>query len=240
MRTVQLEDPAVMDGKDKSKPTETPSLSSDMELVNLACRVSAESRASWAPSPFDAPNGGSLDPNSESFDARAWAKQFYNTLYASDPVRVMGVAYKDLNVFGYGSDTDFQNTVGNWSFKLPELARCLTGNRDQKVDILRDFEGLVRPGEMVCVLGPPGSGCSTLLKTISGDTHGLHVGELSKLNYDAISPEILRSIFRGEAVYTAETDVHYPMLDIETTLYFAALARPPYSIYLQVALPLAL
>jgi ATP-binding cassette subfamily G (WHITE) protein 2 (PDR) len=83
---------------------------------------------------------------------------------------------------------------------------------------------------MVCVLGPPGSGCSTLLKTIAEDTHGLHLSEESKFDYNGIPPETLRSIFRGEAIYTAEVDVHYPMLSVETTLYFAALARMPYSL----------
>jgi ATP-binding cassette subfamily G (WHITE) protein 2 (PDR) len=219
-----------MDLNEKPNQANTPSASSDTDIVHLARRISAESAHLDYTSPFQAAEGGPLDPNSEHFDSKAWAKQFYNTLYASDPVRVMGVAYESLNVFGYGSDTDFQNTVGNWPFKLPELAHRLLGNRGQKVDILRDFEGLIKPGEMVCVLGPPGSGCSTLLKTISGDTHGLNIGEESKLNYNGILPETLRSMFRGEAIYTAEVDQHYPMLDVETTLYFAALARTPYSL----------
>ena len=230
MNTIQTQASPAMSPKEKSPETNTPSSSSETDIVQLARRVSAESSGLGHISPFDAPEGGPLDPNSEAFDAKAWAKQFYNTLYAFDPVRVMGVAYENLHVFGYGSDTDFQNTVGNWPFKLPELAHRLMGNRGQKVDILRDFEGLVKPGEMVCVLGPPGSGCSTLLKTISGDTHGLNIGGESKINYSGILPETLRSIFRGEAIYTAEVDEHYAMLDVETTLYFAALARTPYSL----------
>jgi ATP-binding cassette subfamily G (WHITE) protein 2 (PDR) len=138
----------------------TPATSDDAtHIVQLARRLSTESKHLGNMSPFEAPEGGELDPNSEKFDSKAWARQFYNTLYTSDPTRVMGVAYADLHVFGYGSDTESQNTVGNWPFKLPELAHRLMGNRGQKVNILRDFEGLTRPGEMVCVLGPPGSGC---------------------------------------------------------------------------------
>jgi ABC-type multidrug transport system, ATPase component len=33
--------------------------------------------------------------------------------------------------------------------------------------------------------------------------------------------------FRGEAIYTAEVDVHFPKLTVEDTLYFAARARAP-------------
>lgn len=37
----------------------------------------------------------------------------------------------------------------------------------------------------------------------------------------------MRSQFRGEAIYTAETDVHFPQLSVADTLKFAALARAP-------------
>ena len=33
--------------------------------------------------------------------------------------------------------------------------------------------------------------------------------------------------FRGEAIYTAEVDAHFPDLTVGDTLYFAALARTP-------------
>jgi len=37
----------------------------------------------------------------------------------------------------------------------------------------------------------------------------------------------MKSQFRGEAIYTAEVDVHFPMLSVGDTLTFAALARAP-------------
>lgn len=37
----------------------------------------------------------------------------------------------------------------------------------------------------------------------------------------------MRNQFRGEAIYTAETDVHFPQLSVKDTLTFAALARAP-------------
>jgi ABC-type hemin transport system ATPase subunit len=36
---------------------------------------------------------------------------------------------------------------------------------------------------MLLVLGRPGSGCSTMLKTIAGETHGLYVADNSHINY---------------------------------------------------------
>lgn len=37
----------------------------------------------------------------------------------------------------------------------------------------------------------------------------------------------MHSQFRGEAIYTAETDVHFPQLSVGDTLKFAARARAP-------------
>jgi hypothetical protein len=37
----------------------------------------------------------------------------------------------------------------------------------------------------------------------------------------------MHTAFRGEAIYTAEVDAHFPNLTVGDTLYFAALARTP-------------
>lgn len=66
------------------------------------------------------------------------------------------------------------------------LFNKITGRGQTKIQILRDFEGLVRSGELLVVLGKPGSGCSTLLKTISGETHGFYIGEGSNINYQGM------------------------------------------------------
>jgi hypothetical protein len=71
------------------------------------------------------------------------------------------------------------------------------------------------------------SGCSTFLKTIAGETHGFQVSADSYLNYQGVPASEMNTIFRGEAVYTAEVDAHFPQLSVGDTLYFAALARAP-------------
>lgn len=63
------------------------------------------------------------------------------------------------------------------------LFNKITGRGQTKIQILRDFEGVIKSGELLVVLGKPGSGCSTLLKTISGETHGFYIGEGSNINY---------------------------------------------------------
>ena len=80
---------------------------------------------------------------------------------------------------------------------------------------------------MLVVLGRPGSGCSTLLKTISGETHGFYIDKGSDINYQGIPKETMHNDFRGECMYQAEVDVHFPQLTVGQTLNFAAQARAP-------------
>ena len=77
------------------------------------------------------------------------------------------------------------------------------------------------------VLGRPGSGCSTLLKTIAGETHGFFIDQKSEINYQGIPKELMHKDFRGECMYQAEVDVHFPQLTVGQTLDFAAQARAP-------------
>jgi ABC-type uncharacterized transport system fused permease/ATPase subunit len=97
-----------------------------------------------------------------------------------------GVSFRSLNVYATASSTDYQKTFGNFLFAAASNAvSYLLGNgRNDKVDILQDCEGLVRSGELVLVLGRPGSGCTTLLRSIAGHTKGLTVNGSSVLNYE--------------------------------------------------------
>jgi ATP-binding cassette subfamily G (WHITE) protein 2 (PDR) len=127
---------------------------SEREVLELVRKYTTQSAHNHQGSPFSAPEGSELDPKSDNFRARSWAKAFYQLRYGSQEVtaRVAGVAFRGLDIWGHGSPTDFQSTVGNKILKLPSLL----GRGSQKIEILRDLDGLVHPGELLCVLGPPG------------------------------------------------------------------------------------
>ncbi|RSM01819.1 hypothetical protein CDV31_011168 [Fusarium ambrosium] len=205
------------------------------EVLQLARRLTTQSQHNGAsPPPLPpSPQEGPLDPNSPKFNAKQWAKAFFKArteTLEGNPPKTTGVAFKNLSVYGYGSDTDFQKTVGNVLLEAGTMVKKLLRGKEQRVDILHDLEGVVHSGEMLCVLGPPGSGCSTFLKTIAGDTHGFHIEESSCLNYQGIHPDQIKTAFRGEAIYTAEVDHHFPQLSVGETLSFAADARCPKTI----------
>jgi ABC-type multidrug transport system ATPase subunit/ABC-type multidrug transport system permease subunit len=195
------------------------------EIRDLARVYTSQSHATGELFPITPDSA--IDPNCDKFDARKWAKAFYNLRNQDTPLRTSGVAFKNLNVHGFGTPTDFQKTVGNIALDAVSMLKKLAGRKDQRIDILQGVEGVVHAGEMLAVLGPPGSGCSTLLKTIAGDTYGFHLDEHSTINYQGITPDDMKTIFRGEAIYTAEVDAHFPHMTVGDTLYFAARARCP-------------
>ena len=164
----------------------------DKEIHQLARQMTEQSITSGQ-NPFEAPKGSKLDPRSENFSSRAWAKSLLQ-LQSRDPekypTRTAGIAFRNLSVHGFGAATDYQKTVSNIFLEAVGLARRVAGTGQRKINILRNFDGLVNSGEMLMVLGPPGSGCSTFLKTIAGETHGLYIAEDSYMNYQGGCPTV--------------------------------------------------
>lgn len=202
----------------------------------LARRYTSQSYHSGAgyagQNPFLLPGGedndSPLNPNSPRFRGRAWAKAIVDMVATEGhSFRTSGVAFQNLNVFGYGAATDYQKDVANVWLEAAGLVRRVFGYGHRRIDILRNFDGVVKKGEMLVVLGPPGSGCSTFLKSIAGETNGIFIDDASYFNYQGMTAREMHTRHRGEAIYTAEVDVHFPMLTVGDTLTFAARARAP-------------
>ena len=218
-------------------------MASEKETVEEAClddslQTIAKRVASSPHDPshvlFPKPSRAELDPESPKFNSTEWARAFYDLrkqqVSGAEP-NTTGVAFRDLHAYGFGGGTDIQSTVASIFLKMGGLVkRMVNPLESQKIQILQGLEGVVHPGETVAVLGPPGSGCSTFLKTMSGNTDGFHISAESVINYQGIRPEQMKSAFRGEAIYVSEVDEHFPHLTVGDTLYFAARARTPANI----------
>ncbi|ODV97159.1 hypothetical protein PACTADRAFT_32646 [Pachysolen tannophilus NRRL Y-2460] len=174
-----------------------------------------------------------LDPYSDQFDSKFWIKNL-KVLRDQDPEyykpAVLGVGYKNLRCYGVSVVADYQDTLVNLPGKLlGHFIRKIFSRKDESryFSILKPMDALIKPGELTVVLGRPGSGCSTLLKTISAHTYGFHVDKNSIISYDGISQKDIIRHYRGDVVYSAETDVHFPHLTVGQTLEFAARLRTP-------------
>lgn len=96
----------------------------------------------------------------------------------------MGLSFRNVGVYGFGSQIDYQKTFANYPLMyLNRLMQCIRRVQKTRIDILHDIEGFVETGQLLVVLGRPGSGCSTLLKTLAGETYGFHIDCHSQFNY---------------------------------------------------------
>lgn len=100
------------------------------------------------------------------------------------------------------------------------------GKKGSEFNILHDFKGVAKPGEMVLVLGRPGSGCTTFLRTITNQRIG-YTGIDGDVMYGPYDAKTFEKRYRGEAVYNSEDDVHHPTLTVSQTLGFALDVKTP-------------
>lgn len=98
------------------------------------------------------------------------------------------------------------------------------GAAGEKRDLIHDFTGVVRDGEMLLVLGRPGSGCSTFLKAVANKRGGF-AGVHGDVSYGGIPAEEQIKSYRGEVNYNDEDDIHFPTLTVEQTLEFSLLNK---------------
>lgn len=128
------------------------------ELARSFSQTGARSAGTQHDNPFHSPVP-SLDPNSADFDPRKWISALLHA-FSKDPDQYprqpLGVSWRYLGVYGFGSDTDYQKDVMNVLWRAPLIAKEWISKRQQKIQILSDFDGLVNSGEMLLVLGRPG------------------------------------------------------------------------------------
>ncbi|KAE8397213.1 ABC-2 type transporter-domain-containing protein [Aspergillus pseudonomiae] len=153
---------------------------------------------------------------------------------AGEPAKKVGVAFKNVTVKGVETGASFVRTlpdavIGTFG---PDLYNILCrfvpalhfGKRPPVRDLLHDFSGAVREGEMMLVLGRPGAGCSTFLKTIAND-RGAFAGVEGEVSYGGLSAEEQHKHFRGEVNYNQEDDQHFPNLTVWQTLKFSLINK---------------
>ncbi|PVH71205.1 putative ABC multidrug transporter, partial [Cadophora sp. DSE1049] len=169
-----------------------------------------------------------LDPTGPAFDVYKWIKM---VLHSADEAGVKfpraSFTFKNLTISGSRTTARFQANVASIfmvPLRLREHFRC---RKAPETAILRRFDGVTKSGELLLVLGRPGSGCSTFLKTIAGEVHGLKVDSDSVIHYNGIPQKDMIRKHKGELVYNSEVDKHFPHLTVRQTLEFAATMRTP-------------
>lgn len=149
-----------------------------------------------------------------------------------EQTRHVGLVFKNLTVKGMGLGAALQPEVADIFLGLPrKLAALLSRGKNIKGKppirtIINDFTGCVRPGEMLLVLGQPGSGCSTFLKVLANQRFGFE-SISGDVTYGGTDAKTMSKNYRGEIVYNPEEDLHYATLSVKRTLDFALKTRTP-------------
>ncbi|CAL8079445.1 unnamed protein product [Prunus armeniaca] len=109
------------------------------------------------------------------------------------------------------------NTLKSLVLGITELTGSKT--REAKISIVKDVSGIIKPGRMTLLLGPPGCGKTTLLMALSGKlSHSLKVsGEICYNGY-----RLEEFVPQKTSAYVSQYDVHIPEITARETLDFSA------------------
>ncbi|KIW79613.1 hypothetical protein Z517_06225 [Fonsecaea pedrosoi CBS 271.37] len=145
--------------------------------------------------------------------------------------KYIGVVWENLTVRGIGGVKNFVKVFPDAFvdfFNVPGTIMSILGigKKGREFNILQDFRGVAKPGEMVLVLGRPGSGCTTFLKVLANQRYG-YTGIDGEVLYGPFDAATFEKLYRGEAVYNQEDDVHHPTLTVGQTLGFALDTKTP-------------
>ncbi|KAL2269279.1 hypothetical protein VTJ83DRAFT_1463 [Remersonia thermophila] len=201
----------------------------------------------------DSQPGGNLEEPTDASDIDDFSLETFmrdghleKRTETGESAKKVGVVFKNLTVKGVPGGSSVVRTLpeavlGSFGPDLyhvlgrffPQL-RLGRGTRHSELrTLIHDFTGVVRPGEMMLVLGRPGSGCSTFLRAVANNPAGYASVEGS-LSYGGIPADEVRRRYRGEVVYNGEDDEHLPSLTVGQTLRFALLNKTRRSLHGQV------
>lgn len=114
-----------------------------------------------------------------------------------------------------------------WRAEMGTPKKGEPGLRKGQRYLFHDFSGSLSPGETMLVVGRPGSGCTTFLKSLAGLT-GSYAGVEGSVQYGALEAgsKEMKSM-SGDVAFVAENDEHDPNLTVSRTMDFALRTQTP-------------
>ncbi|KAK4462872.1 putative ABC transporter [Cladorrhinum samala] len=139
------------------------------------------------------------------------------------PSRELGVTWKDLTVQAVSADAAIHDNVFS-QFNFPKLFSESRRKPPLKT-IVDKTHGCVKPGEMLLVLGRPGSGCTTLLNILANNRKGYRsvTGDVRYGSMDASEA----AKYRGQIIMNTEEEIFFPSLTVGQTMDFATRLNIP-------------
>jgi ATP-binding cassette subfamily G (WHITE) protein 2 (SNQ2) len=139
------------------------------------------------------------------------------------PGKALGVTWNNLTVTGRAAGALMQENVLS-QFNVVQQSKESRGPKKLRT-IINKSSGCVKPGEMLLVLGRPGSGCTTLLKMLANQRKGYEeiTGDVRYGSMDHKQAEQ----YRGQIVMNNEEEIFFPSLTVGRTMDFATRLKVP-------------
>ncbi|KAM0513439.1 hypothetical protein ACHAPE_007903 [Trichoderma viride] len=140
--------------------------------------------------------------------------------------RELGVTFQNLTVEAISADAAIHENVVS-QFNIPKLIKESRQKPPLK-KILDNAHGCVKPGEMLLVLGRPGSGCTTLLNMLSNRRNG-YAQISGDVSFGSMKAEEAKR-YRGQIIMNTEEEIFFPSLTVGQTMDFATRLKVPYNL----------
>lgn len=137
--------------------------------------------------------------------------------------RELGVTWQDLTVEVPAADAAVNENLFS-QYNLIQRYKDFRRKPPLR-PILHESHGCVKPGEMLLVLGRPGSGCTTLLKMLTNRRRGYHTVK-GDVRFGDMTPEEA-ALYRGQIVMNTEEELFFPRLTVGQTMDFATKLKVP-------------
>ncbi|GAB7349284.1 hypothetical protein MBLNU459_g8429t2 [Dothideomycetes sp. NU459] len=203
-------------------------------LYHRSSQTSRQLRRKSTPGTDEEPQAKDKDNEDGGFELGAFMKEgHFEKRRGGESAKKVGVMYKNLTVKGVGSAATFVKTLPDAILGTlgPDLYRLISRfvpflrfKNGELRTLINDFSGVVRDGEMMLVLGRPGSGCTTFLKAVANNREG-YAEVTGDVSYGGIPAEKQKKMYRGEVNYNMEDDVHFAALNVWQTFIFALLTK---------------
>ena len=138
--------------------------------------------------------------------------------------RELGVTWQNLSVEVISAEAAVNENFLS-QFNIPQH---IMGARHKPPlrKILQNSHGCVHPGEMLLVLGRPGSGCTTLLKMLANHQRG-YKSIQGDVRFGSLTPDQAAQ-YRGQIVMNTEEELFFPSLTVGQTMDFATRLKIPF------------
>lgn len=140
--------------------------------------------------------------------------------------RILSLVYRKRTALLSAARSDLpgaekgDDDVMTWRPGMRTSKKDEPGLRKGERYLLKNFSGVVKSGELMLVLGRPGSGCSTFLKVLAGHRDG-YAGVEGDVNTARCCPAKTFVHTKAKSFFISEEDLHDPNLLVGHTMDFA-------------------